>query len=145
MTRQSLIDLFATVLWSEMRDEHGEQTQQFYLKTPVEKVQITVEDVPLLIVDVQQVAHEGKTYLEFATQTGDYVVASDDCPIIMRAHLGQMRPYIKVRTSGTAIEALIHRNTFYHLVNMGDLTEVDGQAVLKLTSGDAHFQLTGLD
>ena len=45
--RQALLDLFSKVLWKE--------DGKFYLKTPVEQIEIEVEDEPLLINQVDQV------------------------------------------------------------------------------------------
>ena len=63
VTRQSLVSLFATVLWKEQAEDGS---QQYYLKTPVQKLKITVEDAPLLINDVGIVNEEGKSWLVLA-------------------------------------------------------------------------------
>lgn len=130
MTRQSLVDLFATVLWRE--------EDRYFLKTPVEKIGIIVEDVPLLAIDVDQVEQDGMMYLQLTTKTGDVVLADADHPIQMREYLGEMRPYIRVRRN---LEALIHRNVFYHLVNMGELVESEHGTSVRLQSGDQVFEL----
>lgn len=130
MTRQSLVDLFATVLWRE--------EDRYFLKTPVEKIGITVEDVPLLATQVEQVTIDGVEYLQFATKTGDVVLADAEHPLLMREFGGELRPYIRVRRN---LDALIHRNAFYHLVNLGELVEsVDGVQI-RLRSGREMFEL----
>ena len=48
MTRESLVNLFATILWKEEQDG----VIEYFLKTPAQKLRIQVEDVPLLINDV---------------------------------------------------------------------------------------------
>ena len=50
--RQALIDLFSSVLWKEQG--------RFYLKTPVEQIEIQVEDEPLFINQVDEVEIAGQ-------------------------------------------------------------------------------------
>lgn len=132
--RQSMINLFARVLWKE--------DGQYYFKTPVEKIRIQVEDVPLLVTQVDQVDIAGQPYLQLTTQNGDVVIADAAHPVGMRPfeHDGitEYRPYVRVRQE---LDALIDRQSFYHLVAMGQLDEQDGQTFLTLTSGDQRFVL----
>lgn len=130
MTRQSLVDLFATVLWRE--EDH------YFLKTPVEKIGIIVEDVPLLVTQVEQVLDDGVSYLQFTTKTGDVVRADAEHPLMMREFGGELRPYLRVRRN---LDALIHRNTFYHVVSMGELIESTQGTLIRLHSGGVQFEL----
>ena len=160
MTRQSLVNLFATILWKE--ENNG--TVEYFLKTPVQKLRIHVEDAPLLINDVGIVEEAGKRWLEFTTSTGDVVRLDDEHPISLRAYTmkdsddnsyseksknkeesestkspTQIRPYMMVRNG---LEALIGRNAFYHLTEIGELTERDGETILTLQSGDNAYTLS---
>ncbi len=153
LTRQSLVDLFATVLW---REEHNNEIE-YFLKTPVQKLRISVEDVPLLINDVGIVEEKGDSWLEFTTTTGDVVRLDAAHPITLRTYLPkndaqdsdeqdkdaveqeQIRPYMPVRNGLTA---LIGRNTFYHLTEIGKLTEENGSTILTLRSGGQDYQLS---
>ncbi|MGO1474389.1 MAG: DUF1285 domain-containing protein [Psychrobacter sp.] len=159
MTRESLVSLFATILWKE--DNNG--VTEYFLKTPVQKLRIQVEDAPLLINDVGIVNENETSWLEFTTTTGDVVRLDDEHPITLKAYnpkdndtnqtlagVGntsnqnvatetQIRPYMPVRNSLTA---LIGRNTFYHLTEIGELTEQDGETILTLQSGGKHYQLS---
>lgn len=149
MTRQSLVALFSTVLWVEQ--SNGET--EYYLKTPVQKLRITVEDVPLLINDVGIVEEvmDGHqvSWLEFTTTTGDIVRLDETHPITLRAYEPKLsahnadelpvRPYMPVRNGLTA---LIGRNTFYHLTEIGDLSEQQGETVLTLYSGGQAYCLS---
>ena len=129
--RQALIDLFSTVLWKEQN--------KFYLKTPVEQIEIEVEDEPLFVNQVDQVEIAGKIYLQLTTTTQDVVIVDEDHPIFMRAFQGELRPYVHVRFG---INALIQRAAFFHLVEMGELTDdAEGEAKLCLQSGDLLLQL----
>ena len=129
--RQAMIELFATVLWKE--------DGKFYLKTPVEQIEIEVEDEPLFVNQVDQVEIAGKIYLQLTTTTQDVVIVDEAHPIFMRAFHGELRPYVHVRFG---INALIQRAAFFHLVEMGELSDdAEGEAKLSLQSGDLLLQL----
>lgn len=157
ITRQLLIDLFAKVLWSEVDDNHH---VEYFLKTPVEKWQIQVEDAPLLVnqVDVinEQFGDTSKPVLQFTTTQGDVVIADEQHPIRLGlpfTHASQhdaglqqkqaSQPYLLVRQNGdSALYGLIHRNVFYHLIKLGELIEGEEGTSLILHSGDSTFTLT---
>ena len=129
--RPAMIELFATVLWKE--------ADKFYLKTPVEQIEIKVEDEPLFVNQVDQVEIAGKIYLQLTTTTHDVVIVDEDHPIFMRAFQGELRPYVHVRFG---INALIQRAAFFHLIEMGQLLENEqGDTILSLQSGDFYLQL----
>ena len=163
MTRQSLVNLFATILWKE----ENEGKVEYFLKTPVQKLRIQVEDAPLLINDVGIVDEDDKRWLEFTTTTGDVVRLDDEHTISLRAYMPeddtsninasniydndkneenkpsesdtQVRPYMMVRNN---LHALIGRNAFYHLTEIGELTERDGGTILTLQSGGKSYPLS---
>ncbi|MEJ5036925.1 DUF1285 domain-containing protein [Acinetobacter johnsonii] len=129
--RPAMIELFATILWKE--------ADKFYLKTPVEQIEIEVEDEPLFVNQVDQVEIAGKIYLQLTTTTHDVVIVDEAHPIFMRAFQGELRPYVHVRFG---INALIQRAAFFHLVEMGELSDdAEGQVKLSLQSGDLLLQL----
>lgn len=160
MTRQSLVNLFATILWKE--ENNG--ASEYFLKTPVQKLRIQVEDAPLLINDVG-IVQEGETsWLEFTTTTGDVVRLDNEHVILLKTYdpkttsttnhaniadnhaaeteaqtEAQVRPYIPVRNGLTA---LIGRNTFYHLTEIGKLTENGGETILTLQSGGRSYSIS---
>lgn len=168
MTRQSLVNLFATILWKE----ENEGKVEYFLKTPVQKLRIQVEDAPLLINDVGIVDEDDKRWLEFTTTTGDVVRLDDEHTISLRAYIPeddtsninasniyasniydndkneenkpsesdtQVRPYMMVRNN---LHALIGRNAFYHLTEIGELTERGGETILTLQSGGKSYALS---
>ena len=110
--RQALIGLFSTVLWKE--------DGKFYLKTPVEQIEIQVEDEPLFVNQVDHVEIDAKNYIQFTTTTQDLIIVDQEHPIFMREYQGELRPYVHVRFG---INALIQRAAFFHLVEMGELLE----------------------
>ena len=130
INRDAMIKLFASVLWCE--------SGNYFLKTPVEKIQIEVEDAPLLVTHIEEVSNDGKVYLTCVTQTGDVIVIDEQHPVFLRDYQGELRPYINVRWD---LDALIHRNAFYHLLDSGEFVEQNGSTVVKLTSGDFEFNL----
>lgn len=160
MTRESLVSLFATILWKE--ENNGDT--EYFLKTPVQKIRIQVEDAPLLINDVGIVHEDNMSWLEFTTTTGDVVRLDNEHRIILKAYNPensvkadrinnsidiehnpdvandtQVRPYMPVRNGLTA---LIGRNTFYHLTEIGELTEHNGETILTLQSGGQSYSLS---
>ena len=129
--RQSMIDLFSTVLWKE--------DGRFYLKTPVEQIEIEVEDEPLFVNSVEQIQLEGLHYIQLSTTTQDVVIVDQEHPIFMREFDGELRPYVHVRFG---INALIQRASFFHLIEMGELMEnQQGESILLLKSGNFNLQL----
>ena len=129
--RQSMIDLFSTVLWKE--------DGKFYLKTPVEQIEIEVEDEPLFVNQVDQVEINQQTFLQLTTTMQDVVIVDQEHPIFMREFDGELRPYVHVRFG---INALIQRASFFHLVEMGELMEnQQGESILLLKSGNFNLQL----
>ena len=175
MTRESLVSLFATILWKE--ENNG--VIEYFLKTPVQKIRIQVEDAPLLINDVGIVQEDDMSWLEFTTTTGDVVRLDDAHSIVLKAYNSnksdsnksdfnnsdfsesdqanqmstaddvadsqelasteQVRPYMMVRNGLTA---LIGRNTFYHLTEIGALSEENGKTILTLQSGGQSYSLS---
>lgn len=129
--RQRMIDLFSTVLWKE--------AGKFYLKTPVEQIEIEVEDEPLMVNQVDQVEIDGQSFIQLTTTNQDIVLVDEAHLIFMREYQGELRPYVHVRFG---INALIQRATFFHLVEMGELLENEqGASILVLKSGNLDLQL----
>lgn len=130
--RQALVDLFSSVLWKEQG--------KFYLKTPVEQIEIQVEDEPLFINQVDVVEIGQQNYIQLITTHQDIVIVDAEHPIFMREYAGELRPYVHVRFG---INALIQRAAFLHLVELGELSEnVQGETILSLKSGDLHLHLS---
>ena len=129
--RQPMIDLFSSVLWKE--------EGKFYLKTPAEQIEIEVEDEPLLVNQVDQIELDGMSYIQMTTSNDDIVLVDQEHPIFMRDYQGELRPYVHVRFG---INALIQRAAFFHLIEMGELSENEqGESILVLKSGNFDLQL----
>lgn len=122
--RKELVRLFSTVL---RKDPDG-----YHLVTPVEKLKITVEDLPFRAVAMRR---EGDDLI-FTTDVGDDVTASEADPIVVETDpaTGEPAPRIHVRRD---LWARIARSVFYEMVEMAQ--EVDGRLVAR--SGGQVFSL----
>ncbi|MEL7115585.1 MAG: DUF1285 domain-containing protein [Pseudomonadota bacterium] len=126
--RPGLVKLFSSILRKDDDD--------YFLVTPVEKVGITVDDAPFVAVDF--VAQSGE--ITFETHVGDTVTASRTNPIRVTrdAETGEPSPYVLVRAN---LEALIDRKSFYRLVDLGELDEIDGISWFGVRSAGAFFPI----
>ena len=95
--RQALLDLFTKVLWKE--------DGKFYLKTPVEQIEIQVEDEPLLVNQVDQVNLDGQVYLQVTTTNQDITLIDPEHPIFMREYQGELRPYVHIRFGDKCLDS----------------------------------------
>ena len=129
--RPALVKVLASVL---RRDEDG-----YCLVTPVERLLIDVEDAPF-IAGGMEAKNAGRVDQElmFTTNIGELVLASAERPIAVTyenpADPEEPRPYLEVRDG---IHALIGRNVFYQLVELGE--EQDG--TLYVHSCGTRFEL----
>lgn len=130
IARQSLVRLFASVLWGQ---DDG-QGVQFFLKAPTHLYQIDVADAPLVIIGVNQMMLDGQTAIVFTTNTGDDVMLDDaHIPYFAqsRGDKAEWCAYVPMRYR---LFAKIARSAFYHLLEMGQLTDGDDGIVLTFTS-----------
>lgn len=128
--RQALIDLFSQVLCKEGAD--------YYLKTPIEKIKIQVEDAPLLVTAVTPIQLDGVDCIQMQTANQEVFVLDSQHQLQLRDYQGQIRPYVQVRDQ---LQALIARQAFYDLVALGELFEQQGQTILRLHSAAYTQQL----
>jgi uncharacterized protein len=120
--RPEMVRLFSTIL---RRESDG----SFVLVTPVEKLDIDVEDAPFVAVEVKSEGEGRERSLAFRLNTGDLVLAGSDHPL----RLEGPRPYLEVRAG---LDALIARPVYYELAEMGLLES-------GVWSGGAFFPLGG--
>lgn len=107
--RPALVKLFSTILRREA-DGH------FVLVTPVEKLDIDVEDAPFVAVEMLREGEGATQTLSFRLNTDDYVVADKDHRLRVTLDAdGTPRPYVHVRKG---LEALIARSVFYELAEL---------------------------
>ncbi len=134
--RKAMVDLFATIL---RRDGDG----HYYLVTPVEKCRIQVEDAPFIAIDVEVAGTGREQVLVFTTNVGDVVRAGPEHPlrVAVDPDTREPRPYLHVRA---ALEALVHRNVFYRLVEIGVPESREGEDWLGVWSDGAFFPIDRL-
>lgn len=129
--RPAMVKMFSRILWFEDGD--------YFLVTPVEKVRIQVEDAPFLVTHMKVITNEGDVTLEFLTSVGDkLVLGENDITLWMDDYQGEAHPYISVRYG---MKALIHRNIFYDLVELGHEKDINGELHLCVTSNKQYFSL----
>ena len=128
--RAPLVKLFASIL----KLEDG----RYYLVTPVEKLGITVEDAPFIVVDFRLEEGEHGAELTFTTNVGDEVTAGPDHPMRMGRDptTPNPAPYVMVRRG---LEARVDRKSFYRLIELGEVADHAGEAWFGLWSCGTFF------
>jgi uncharacterized protein len=125
--RPALVKLFSTILRREPDGRH-------VLVTPVEKLDIEVEDAPFVAVESTSEGSGRDRRIGFRLNTDDYVIAGPANPLRVDIdNDGTPRPYLEVRSG---LEALIARPVFYELV---DLALSEGDDPVGLWSDGAFF------
>nr|WP_245263308.1 DUF1285 domain-containing protein [Azorhizobium doebereinerae] len=138
--RPALTRLFASVLTRE-----GER---YVLKTPVEKIGITVDDAPFLAVEMAvDAAAEGGgegPILVFRTNMDDLVRCGPghDLRFAPGAGAGELKPYLHVRRG---LEALLTRSVFLDLVERAEVRSCDGIPMFGVASGAAFYPMMPAD
>lgn len=133
IARPSLVKLFASVLKKE-----GEN---YVLVTPVEKVSLTVDDVPFLAVELKIERNPSGQVLAFRTNVDDRVEAGPGHALHFEpeAATGGLKPYLHVRRD---LWAKVTRALFYDLVALGEERDIDGKAMFGVASNGVFFPMT---
>jgi hypothetical protein len=105
--RAAMVKLFSTILW---REPDG----SYVLVTPVEKLDIAVEDAPFVAVEVKSEGEGEARRLAFRLNTGDLIVAGAEHPLRFDDKADGPHPYLLVRDG---LEALVARPVYYELAN----------------------------
>ena len=103
--RQAMVRLFSTIL---RREADG----GYVLVTPVEKLDIAVEDVPFVAVEMKAEGEGRDMRLAFRLNTGDLVTAGGKHPLRFEEREDGPRPYLHVRGG---LDALVARPVYYDL------------------------------
>jgi len=106
--RINMVRLFSTVLRREADGSH-------VLVTPVEKLDIDVEDAPFVAVEMKADGVGRDAALTFRLNTGDLVTAGPMNALRFADGDDGPRPYLHVRGG---MEALIARSVYYELADM---------------------------
>jgi hypothetical protein len=135
--RKPLVRLFSRVL---RKDEDG----RHYLVTPVEKVDVAVEDAPFLAVEMTVEGAGTQQVLTFRTNVDDIVVCARANPLsfVKEPRHDGLKPYLLVRGR---LEALVTRALYYDLVELAEVCAVDGRDTLGIWSSGDFFAMAPAD
>ena len=130
--RERLIRLFSNILKKE--------NNKYFLVTPVEKVGITVDDVPFLATEVDLITKGKITLFKFTTNVGDciYLKENNQFKILFKKSTDEPQPYVNVRSN---LFAKIDRKSFYRLVDFCTETTYKGKNWLGFHSNNRFFPL----
>jgi len=130
--RIGLVKLFASVLSC---DDEG----RYWLTTPVERGEITVEDAPFIITSLSQSGTGQEAVITLTDNLDNEHVLSADTPLEMRhvPHASEPRPYLCLPENLTA---LVQRPIFYE---MAEIALTQSEAGDRLYSAGASFSLLG--
>lgn len=130
--RKPMVKLFSTII---RRDG-----DLYFLITPVEKVGIKVDDAPFVAVTLEVEGRGENQVLRFTTNVDEQVVAGAEQPlrVVIDPQTQEPAPYILVRNN---LEALIHRNVFYQLVELAQTRTLEGQNWLGVWSSGTFFPI----
>ena len=132
--RPALVRLFSTVLRKD--------PERYVLVTPVERVGITVEDVPFLAVEMAVDGDGGGRQIAFRTNVDDLVQAGAEHPLrFERDDHGGVKPYVKVRGE---LWARVTRSLALDLVAMGEERQVEGVATFGVTASGIFFPIASM-
>ena len=133
--RPALVKLFASVLWRE--------EEKYFLKTPVEKIGITVDDAPFTAVEMKAEG-EGPRVLHFRTNVDDWVACGPGHALRFEPEpeTGGLKPYLHVRRD---LWALVTRALFYDLVELGEERDIEGRRMYGVASGGAFYVMAPAD
>ncbi|WP_375420355.1 DUF1285 domain-containing protein [uncultured Sphingomonas sp.] len=126
--REAMVRLFASILRREPDGSH-------VLVTPVEKLDITVEDAPFVAVELKAEGSGRDARLAFRLNTGDLVTAGEANPLRVATGEDGPRPYLAVRGG---MEALVSRSVYYELA---DRAEAGDDGAIGVWSDGAFFAI----
>ncbi|VVT12874.1 conserved hypothetical protein [Sphingomonas sp. EC-HK361] len=103
--RTAMVRAFSRIL-------RREEDSGYVLVTPVEKLDIAVEDAPFVAVELKAEGTGRDARLAFRLNTGDMVTASAEHPLRFEERDDGPHPYLHVRGG---LEALVARSLYYEL------------------------------
>jgi hypothetical protein len=130
--RPAIVKLFASIL---RKDADGKT----YLVTPVEKVDVDVEDAPFLAVEMAVSGSGGDQVLTFRTNVDDVVTVGPEHPLrfCRQDPSGGLKPYVRVRGR---LEALVTRAVYAELVELAG-PRVGGVGRIGVWSGGVWWEM----
>ena len=126
--RPAMVRLFASIL---RRESDG----RFVLVTPVEKLDIEVEDAPFVAVELKSDGEGLDRSFAFRLNTGEVVIAGPEHRLRFEDRVDGPHPYLHVRA---ALEARLARPVYYELA---EIALAEGGAPPGVWSGGTYFAL----
>jgi len=135
--RLSLVQLFASVLKREV----NENMDDYFLVTPVEKVKISVDDVPFVLTQWHWLDDVNPTtrVMQVSTSLGDEFILDAEHPLTICEN-GNL--YITVRRN---LLARVHRNVYYQWIDLANEVKTQQGTELVFFSSEQAFSLGLLD
>jgi hypothetical protein len=134
--RQPLVKLFSRILRRE-----GES---YFLLTPVEKWQITVDVAPFFIVSANREIRDSQQAIVFNTSTGDQFVLSHHHALWVELEDDMQTPIPRVNVRDN-LAGLLSRSVYYQLIDWGyQLVEDSDDSHLYIDSMGQRFNLGSL-
>ena len=130
--RKPMVKLFSNIIRRDGDD--------YFLVTPVEKVGIRVDDAPFVAVTLDVQGQGESQVLRFTTNVDEQFEAGLEHPlrVVTDPITQEPAPYVRVRTN---LEALVHRNVFYQLVELAVSRPINGQNWLGVWSSGEFFPI----
>jgi len=136
IARKPMVKLFSTIIRRDGDD--------YFLITPVEKVGILVDDAPFVAVTLEVRGEGEQQCLRATTNVDEAFDIGPEHPLRVEIDpvSGEPSPYLRVRSN---LDALVHRNVFYQLVDLAAVCTVDGQSWLGVWSNAEFYRLGPVD
>ena len=130
--RKPMVKLFSTIIRRDGDD--------YFLVTPVEKVGIRVDDAPFVAVLLDVQGSGEQQVLRFTSNVDDQVEAGPANPlrVVIDPITQEPAPYVLMRGN---LEALIHRNVFYQLVELAVPQTIEGEQWLGVWSHGQFYPI----
>ncbi|MFF7107750.1 DUF1285 domain-containing protein [Pseudomonas sichuanensis] len=130
--RKPMVRLFSTIIRRDGDD--------YFLVTPVEKVGIRVDDAPFVAVLLDVQGSGEQQVLRFTSNVDDQVEAGPANPlrVVIDPVTQEPAPYVLMRGN---LEALIHRNVFYQLVELAVPQIIEGEQWLGVWSHGQFYPI----
>lgn len=130
--RQAIVKLWASVLRVTYPQEDLCGIGRYHLTTPVEDIEITVEDVPFVVVGWQSKVLDGREVLIAIDNLGCHWPLCARYPVILRRYQGEYLPYVVLNKG---LLARVSRNVYYQ---WAELLECDQEGYW-LRSAEQRF------
>lgn len=134
--RKPMVKLFSGIIRREGDD--------YFLVTPVEKVGIQVDDAPFVVVALEVMGEGEQQVLRFTSNVEDQVDVGPANPLrVVTDPITQApSPYVLMRGN---LEALVHRNVFYQLVELAVPQVLSGEQWLGVWSAGVFYPIGQAD